>query len=452
MPTSNNHTAEQHSQIAIIGGGLMGVTLARKLSTQGHTVTVFEQNEQIGGLATWQDFGQFSWDKFYHVILPSDRHLIELIRELDLEQELQWRRTFTGFYVDKKMHSVSSNLEFLKFPLLSVWSKIRLGWTLLYGSRIDNWHRLESQTSVEWLVRISGRNTYEKLWRPLLLAKLGPSYSRVSAVFIWSYIKRLFSARDKSASAEQLGHVRGGYRQIFAALIQSVENAGGKFEVGRSVQEIRSNSAGRLEVLVDGHCNTYDKVICTSPVSILKHLVKAELLQIDSCSSEVEYLGVVCVIVVTTVPLVPFYVVNIADETIPFTGLIGMSNVVAPENTGGYHLTYLPRYILSTDQEFQEDDDYFKGRFLASLEKMLPDFDSNSIVSVHVNRANKVQPLQVLNYSKLVPKVETKHAGLFILNSSQFVNATLNNNEVVGAVNRFYKKHAANMQPGHACD
>jgi hypothetical protein len=41
---------------------------------------------------------------------------------------------------------------------------------------------------------------------------------------------------------------------------------------------------------------------------------------------------------VTQKPLVPYYVVNIADERIPFTGVIGMSNVVAPEGPRGVAL------------------------------------------------------------------------------------------------------------------
>jgi hypothetical protein len=72
---------------------------------------------------------------------------------------------------------------------------------------------------------------------------------------------------------------------------------------------------------------------------------------------------------------------------------------------------------------------------------MLPAFDFDSIESVHVNRANRVQPLQVLNYSSTVPTIATRHPDFYVLNTAQFVNATLNNNEVIGAVNRFHMQH-----------
>ena len=215
-------------KICVVGGGLMGMAAARKLALDGHRVSVLESDGQLGGLATWHDFGGFYWDRFYHVILPTDRHLLGFVEDLGLSGQLEWRRTFTGFYVDGHLHSVSSNMEFLKFPLLSLMSKARLAWTMLYCSRIDDWKSLETVPVEDWLIRVSGRETYDKLWKPLLLAKLGPNYKRVSAVFIWSYIKRMFSARDKSASAEHLGHVRGGYKLIFEKLQADITARGGR--------------------------------------------------------------------------------------------------------------------------------------------------------------------------------------------------------------------------------
>lgn len=427
--------------IGIVGGGLMGMALARRLGLDGHRVQVLEAAPQLGGLATWHDFGDFFWDRFYHVILPSDRHLIQFVNDLELGDQLEWQRTYTGFYVDEQMHSISSNVEFLKFPLLSLISKMRLAWTMLYCSRIDDWQRLEKITVEEFLISVSGEETYQKLWRPLLLAKLGRNYERVSAVFIWSYIKRLFSARDKSASAENLGHVSGGYKMIFDALADQIESTGGRVETGIAVDAIKATDDSSLRVHVNGDSTQFDHVICTSPVSVLRQIVDDELVSVSNTDRDVEYLGVICPVVVSKKPLVPYYVVNIADETLPFTGVIGMSTVIDPRNTGGKYLTYLPRYILSTDDEMNKSDADVRREFEAGLYQMLPDIEADSIEAIHINRARKVQPLQVLDYSSMVPQAATQHARFHVLNTSQFVNATLNNNEVIGAVNRFYDGH-----------
>lgn len=425
-------------KICVIGGGLTGMALAYRLASDRHSVTVIEGGRQLGGLATWQDFGGFNWDRFYHVILPTDRYLIRFIADIGLAAHLEWRRTYTGFYVDDTLHSISSNLEFLKFPLLSLVSKARLAWTMLYCSRINDWERLEQETVESFLLRISGRETYEKLWKPLLLAKLGENYSRVSAVFIWSYIKRMFSARDKSANAEQLGHVVGGYKMVFDKIETDIRAAGGDIRTDTLVTSVRPDSNGKLRIETATGSEEFDHVVCTSPVSVLRKIAGKDMLEVSAPGHDVEYLGVVCPVIVSRKPLVPFYVVNIADSQIPFTGMIGMNTVIDPKNTGGRYLTYLPKYVLSDDPYLRQSDAEIEQEFMAGVSKMLPGFDTEQIESIYINRAIRVQPLQVLGYSKLVPKASTRHPGFFVLNTSQFVNSTLNNNEVIGAVDRFY--------------
>ncbi len=168
------------------------------------------------------------------------------------------------------MHSISSSLEFLRFPLLTLHAKLRLAWTMYYGSRIDDWRRLERISVTDWLTRISGRQAYEKFWQPLLLAKLGRNYERVSAVFIWSYIKRLFSARDGSAGKEQLGHVRGGYKSVFERIQQRIAGGGGRVVSGAEVAAVEPSAGRGLCVRVGGELQQFDKVVCTSPVSVLR--------------------------------------------------------------------------------------------------------------------------------------------------------------------------------------
>ena len=189
----------------------------------------------------------------------------------------------------------------------------------------------------------------------------------------------------------------------------------------------------------------FDRVVCTSPVPVLKTIADDALLEVrkpEAENREVEYLGVVCPVLITTRPVVPDYVVNIAGARIPLSGIIGMSNVVDPENTGGRYLTYLPKYVLSTDEWLRKPDAEVVERALEGVRRMLPEFDEASLERVVVNRAVRVQPLQVQEFSKIVPTVETKHPDFFVLNTAQFVNATLNNNEVIRSVDEFVSRLA----------
>ncbi|NJO12645.1 MAG: NAD(P)/FAD-dependent oxidoreductase, partial [Gammaproteobacteria bacterium] len=437
-------------KIGIIGGGLMGLALAQRLGASGHAVSVFERATQVGGLATWQDFGEFVWDRYYHVILPSDAPLIRFINDIGLGADLRWAATKTGYYVDHQFYGLSNNAEFLKFPPLSLWSKFRLALTILYCARISDWRRLEKVPVQEWLTRTSGRATFEKFWKPLLLAKLGENYRRVSAVFIWSYIKRLFSARDGSAKKEHMGHVRGGYRTVFERLMQVIAGQGGEVRLGVEVNAVSAAPHGGMQVRVDGQTHSFDKVIFTGPVNVLRQVADPALVAMNESGRDVEYLGVICMVLATRKPFTPYYVLNIADERIPFTGVIGMSTIVDPQETAGLHLTYLPKYVLSDDPLLRAPEAQIRERFLAGLKEMFPDFDHADIQSVHVHRAIKVQPLQVIDYSTLVPQPRTRHADFYVLNTAQFVNNTLNNNEVIRTVNAFLERCGADFAPGAA--
>ena len=51
----------------IVGGGMLGLTIALRLAQAGHEITVLEGGGQIGGLASSWQVGDVSWDRFYHV-------------------------------------------------------------------------------------------------------------------------------------------------------------------------------------------------------------------------------------------------------------------------------------------------------------------------------------------------------------------------------------------------
>ena len=440
--------------IGIVGGGLSGLALAQKLGVQGHKISVFEQATQPGGLATWQDHGGFVFDRYYHVILPTDRHLISFVQELGLGDKLRWATSLTGFFVDREIHSVSINLEFLRFKPLSLWSKARLAFTILYCSRLSNWKRLEKILVGDWLVKLSGAKTYEKLWRPLLLAKLGENYRRVSAVFIWTYIKRMFSARDMSASREQMGHVEGGYKTVFGRLIELIEQQGGDLNLGTAVISLHPSDGGRgVTISMSDGDRHFDKVVFTGPVNVLQKVADSSLVSVEQSGADVEYLGVRCMALVTWRPVTPFYVLNVADKRIPFTGVIGMSSIVDTRETGEKYLTFLPKYMLSTDPRMQQPEEELRQEFIDGLRLIYPDMADEDIVSSRIYRASKVQPLQVLDFSSLIPTTETSHPDFFVLNTAQFVKNTLNNNEVIRAVNEFMREHGdkfANPRAGVA--
>src|SRR5437762_1245705 len=149
----------KREHFGIVGGGLLGLTLALRLAQRGYRVTLLEAADHVGGLADAWQLGDITWDRHYHVTLQSDAHLRGILRELELDGQMRWTRTRTGFLVDGRLHSMSNVWEFLRFPPLRLIDKLRLGWTIWYASKLRDWRSLEEIPVADWLATHSGRRT-----------------------------------------------------------------------------------------------------------------------------------------------------------------------------------------------------------------------------------------------------------------------------------------------------
>lgn len=65
-------------KIAILGGGISGVALARMLAADGHQVTVLERAERPGGLCKSRRYGEFTFDEAGgHILFSKDRTVLD---------------------------------------------------------------------------------------------------------------------------------------------------------------------------------------------------------------------------------------------------------------------------------------------------------------------------------------------------------------------------------------
>lgn len=417
--------------VAVIGGGITGLTAAYTLLKAGAEVTVYEANPEVGGLSVAQDFGPFEWDRFYHCILTSDRELLGLLRELGLEPSLRWRKTSVGFYSDNTLHNMTSPADLLRYPCLSLIDKMRFGLGILYAGRICKGKGLDAEPLEPWVRRVFGENLQREIWDPLLRCKLGEMRHEASASFLWSTIRRLYSTRDKSIDKKEcLGYVAGGYRTVIDRLLQRIYELGGKVRWGVSLDAIDPVDAG-IGVSGQGSYREYDACLMTAPAPAIASLVPELSPEYRKRLAMPRYLGMVCVALVLRRALSPYYLTNVT-QTAPFTGVVEMTNLIdAQVETKGCTLVYLPKYTAPDDPLLEADDDEIWRRFSAFLYRMHPTLHSSDIFSRLVLRARHVQPVPTLNYAANAPGARTGIPRLYVANTAQIVNDTLNNNAMV---------------------
>ncbi len=437
MNIESRESNTKKSNVAIVGSGFLGLTLALRLSQRGHDVTVFESAPEIGGLASVWQIGDLTWDRHYHVVLLSDYFTRNIIEEVGLKDQFEWVETKTGFYTDGELISMSNTLEFLTFKPLDLISKFRLGATIFYASKVKNWRALEKVTVEQWLTKLSGKKTFDKIWRPLLKAKLGEAYRETCAAFIWATIQRMYAARNSGLKKEMFGYVRGGYASVLKRFSEVLDEKGVSIRLSSRVQKIENRADGTVNLTAaEGSPETFDKVILTCPTNIaskiLPQLTEAEKERLNN----IRYLGIICASVLTKKPISHYYVTNITDET-PFTGVIELSALVDKKEFNGNSLIYLPRYLAPDDDLFKKSDEEITEHFLSSLEKMYSHFDRKDVVEFKISRVPQVFPLLTLNYSESVPPVKTSLENIYLVNSSQITNGTLNINETVQLAENF---------------
>lgn len=416
---------------AIVGGGILGSSMALELADAGHDVTLLEKAPELGGLASAWKLADVIWDRHYHVTLLSDTHTRALLSRLGLEEEMNWVETRTATWSGDKLHSMSSTFDYIRYPELSILDKARLAKTILAANRIDDWRPLEQVTATEWLRSTSGDRVFESFWLPLLKSKLGDSYKDTSAAFIWATIQRLYAARSQGLKKEMFGYVSGGYARVLSVLGDVLTNAGVDVRLGASVDSVRPGPS----VTVDGTEERFDHVVVTSAPPIASRIVEGLGPGEQSRLESIRYQGIVCASLLTSRPLEGYYLTYLYEEA-PFTAVVEMSAFVDPAEFGGKTLIYLPKYCAPGDPLFDASGDEIRSRFLPALERIYPGFDASDVEAFRVSRVRAVFPISTLGYSRIAPSFDTSVAGVHLVSSAQIVNGTLNVNDTMALSKR----------------
>ncbi|MDQ3129957.1 MAG: FAD-dependent oxidoreductase, partial [Acidobacteriota bacterium] len=187
----------------------------------------------------------------------------------------------------------------------------------------------------------------------------------------------------------------------------------------------------------------FDQIILTCPSNIAAKICPQLTDDEKQKLENIKYQGIVCASVLMKKSLSNFYVTNITDET-PFTGIIEMSALVDKREFGGNALVYLPKYVAPDDELFEKTDAEIEAIFLNALEKMYSHFKREDVLAFKVSRVRQVFPLPTIDYSANVPPVETSLGNVFVVNSAQITNGTLNVNETVMLAEKFFENYLQN--------
>ncbi len=388
--------------VAVVGGGILGMTAAYRLAQAGVHVALYERSNDLGGLVGSFDFDGYPVDRFYHVNLPSDDRILALAEELGLADKWRFRPTKVGFYDGGRLFSMTSPKEFLTFPVLKMHDRLRLGSFVARCQLIKSYDEIDDEPLLDWLRRLCGRRVVEQLWEPLLDSKFDGRYDDLPATYIWARTRRMSRTRDRSG-AEVMGWLEGGYQTLIDALEARIRALGGEIHTGTAVEEIVGSGPRAEGLVVDGRFRPFDFVLCTLAPPMARRLLSPalqELAPADHC----RYLGVVCLLLRTSRSVSPYYHLNITDRRVPLTTVVETTHVVDPEHAGG-HLIYVSKYVDPGSPLHEQPIDELQRDFLGYARTIFPDLRDDEILGSVVQRARVTEPVHLLGGAKNLPEI-----------------------------------------------
>jgi len=416
------------TRVVVVGGGMLGAAVSAELAARGRRVVLLEAAPSLGGLASaWQlptPDGPVVWDRFYHVVLEQDVRVRALLDDLGLGGGLAFRAVRSELLAGGRVLPMSSVVDFFSLPGLGLVAKLRILATMAVGALTAGRPAARRTTTARWLARWSGRQATDTLWTPLLRAKLGVHADAASSVFIRSTFARLLRARLAGGAGDRFGQVPGGYAAVLGRLADRLRERGVEVSTGVRVRAVVPGDGDRWRVeLADGSAVPADEVVLCTPGPAAAALAPLPA-PLTAQLAAIPYLGCVCVSVLLRRRLTGGYLTYVTDET-PYTAVVEMTNLVGPEQTGGLHLVYLPRYVAPDDALFDEDPQEVADRFVADLVARYPDLDATDVVVARTAAARHVMPVPTPDHPG-APAVPTGLPGLFLASSAQVTTGTLN--------------------------
>lgn len=418
-------------KIAIIGGGITGLTAAYEFLKKGHQVTVFEKESYLGGLA--YGFKQPNWqwhvEGAYHHLFTNDAAILTLAKRLGIGDKLITKRPITSnllppisklsFDSPKGVRTAQLDgpIQLFQFPGLSISDKIRTSALVAFCKVYPFWKTLEKVTAKQFFTLWGGKRAWEIIWEPLMTGKFGHLDSTIAASWLWARIHK---------RTPSLVYFEGGFQTFVNTLTESIRNSGGTVITGIAIDSIQNISRSAYTVSWNAQNkkeqyaiqNTkYDKVLFTTPTpianKILPGIASPESLTIPHLHAQV-------LILETKQPILEkIYWLSITDRSFPFLAVVAHTNFMDKKHYGNNHITYIGNYLPNDHRYLKMTKEQLEKEFMPFIQRITN--TDVRITNSYLFTAPFAQPVHQKNYSTLAPKLKTTVSNIFLANMDSIV-------------------------------
>jgi len=261
----------QRQTVAIIGGGLAGLSAGSALADAGYRVELFERRPYLGGRASSYELpgtGEVV-DNCQHVLLGCCTNLINFYRRLGVEQQIRWYDEITFILpggrsstlrpgtLPAPFHSAPS---FLDSSVLDLKDKLVIARAMM--ALVPALPNDDGDNFLSWLLRHrQTQQAIDRFWAPVLVSALNEDLDRVSVQYAALVFRESFL---KSAEAGRMGVPAVPLSQLYGTVAQYIEARGGKVHLRAAVDSVRAEDDG-VWLCVGGEDVRADFAILATP-------------------------------------------------------------------------------------------------------------------------------------------------------------------------------------------
>lgn len=407
---NNAENVRKKIKIAIIGGGLVGLSAAHYLSKDAFSIDIFEGASHIGGLASGFKKKNWEWplEKAYHHIFSNDTEILSLAKQIGYEDFFFQKPLTVSLYFDKNNYRtipLDTPQDLLLFPFLSFFDRIRAGAVLAFLKFSPFLSVYEKYTSEEFLSKTMGEKGWKVLWEQLFRKKFGKNAGKILTSFIWARITK----RTKS-----LGYPKKSFQSFIDHLANKLKKEGVSIKTNHKIESIQKGE--RFEIVVNGKTLEYDIVLSTLSSTLFVEKAKNILpAWYKKKLQKIQYMHAVNIIVESDKPFFPKeYWISVSSAKSPIMAMIQHTNFISTKYYGGKHLLYAANYVDPGDKLFLEPEEKIKEHYIREIYKITP--NKPQMTDSFLFRAPFAQPLYDKVFIENKSDVQTPVKGLFTAN------------------------------------
>lgn len=391
-------------KIAILGGGLTGLTAAYYLSKKNYQITLFEKETVLGGLAAGFKKKDWQWflERTVHHLFVNDWEIRSLALEVGYNK-IFFKSPLTASFDNYRTFPVDSPQDLLNIPDLSFVDKIRCGLVLAFLKLSPFLPIYEKYSAEAFLKKYLGEEGWKRMFQGLFRKKFGKYAENILASFIWARIKK---------RTKKLGYFEGGFQAFINFLQEFLEKSGVTIKKETQVEKIEKT---KEKIFINNE--DFDKVISTLPTPVLvKISQKIFPKNYHQQLTKIKYLHAVSLILETKKPVIDkVYWLNVLDEKLPLMGVFAQTNFVDKKYYGNHHLTYIGWYADFSSRIWQMDKERLLEFVLPYLNK-IGSLKKEEIVDNFLFKASYAQPIFDKDFLKNKPDFQTPINNFYIAN------------------------------------